>query len=240
MERSILKNNAKSQLKGKWWLTIAALLVAGMIGSVASGIVSAVSEGLGVAVSLCIQGIVSFGITAYSLNIARNRKAAFTDIFDGFNMNVILKSLVLGLIVTLATAAGLFLLIVPGVIIGIMFSQAFFIFVENTEMSPIDCIKESAEMMKGHKGEYFVLYLSFFGWGILLTAVFCALLFGGIYIGSAASIVMIIAAVIIVIVGSLFLGAYMSITFANYYVELNSGRDDNNHNNIEGNDYSEF
>ena len=236
MERSILKNNAKSQLKGRWWLTIATLLVAGMIGSVASGIVSAVSEGLGVAVSFCIQGIVSFGITTYSLNVVRDRKASFTDIFDGFNLNIILKALVLGLISTLATAAGMILFIVPGIIIGIMFSQAFFIFVENNEKSPIDCIKESAEIMKGHKGEYFVLYLSFFGWGLLITAVFLALLFGGILIGSGISILMIILSVIVVIIGSLFLGAYMTITFANYYVGLRAGREDN----AEGNDYSEF
>ena len=71
MERSVLKSNAKSQLKGKWWLTIAALLVSGMISSVTSGIISTVSEGLGVAVSFCISGIVSFGVTTYSLNVAK-------------------------------------------------------------------------------------------------------------------------------------------------------------------------
>lgn len=248
MERSVLKNNAKSQLKGKWWITIAALLVAGMIGSAASAIVSTVSPGLGMVISFCIQGIVTFGITTYSLKIARNRNAVFTDIFDGFNSKVILKALVLGLIVTIATTAGLLLFIVPGIIIGIMFSQAFFILVDNPELSPIDCIKESAEIMKGHKGEYFVLYLSFIGWGLLILAVSLGLIFGGVFmvaglftgsitapvVGTIASVIMVIAGVILLTLMNLFLGAYVSITFANYYIELKSIKENNRleeHNN---------
>ena len=238
MERSVLKSNAKSQLKGKWWLTIAALLVSGMISSVTSGIISTVSKGLGAAVSFCISGIVSFGVTTYSLNVVRNRNAAFTDIFDGFNLNVIFKALVLGLITTIATTAGLFLLIVPGIIIGLMFSQAFFILVDNPELSPIDCIKESAEMMKGHKVEYFVLYLSFIGWVFLISIISIALIVVGIYIGGLASVIMIIAGVIAMIVMSLFLGAYVLITFANYYVGLKS-MNDNNYSG-DDNNYSDF
>ena len=238
MERSILKSNAKKQLKGKWWLTIGVLLVSGMIGSVISGIISAVSEGLGMIISFCISGIVSFGVATYSLNVATNRKAAFTDIFDGFNLNVILKALILGIIITIATVAGFALLIVPGIIISLMFSQAFFIFVENPELSPIDCIKESTEMMKGHKGEYFVLYLSFIGWVVLISIISVALISAGIYSGGITLAILTIVGVITMIVTSLFLGAYATITFANYYVELKSI---NNKNNLEDeNNYSEF
>lgn len=232
MERSILKNNALSQLKGKWWLTIGVLLVSGMIGSVASGAVSAVSRGLSVVVSFLISGILSFGMAVYALNIVRDNNASFTDIFDGFRMNVVFKAIVLGIVTTLATAAGMMLLIVPGIIIAIMFSQAFYIFIDNNELSPIDCIKESAEMMKGHKGEFFVLNFSFIGWGLLVGAGSLAVIALGIYLKSIAGIIIILVGIIGALIGSLFLSAYMTITFANYYEALKS---DNNEY-----DYSEF
>ena len=39
--------------------------------------------------------------------------------------------------------------------------------IENGKVSALDCITESRKMMDGHKWEYFVLQLSFIGWGIL-------------------------------------------------------------------------
>lgn len=235
MERSVLKSNALSQLKGKWWLTIGVLLVAGMIGSVASGIVSAASEGLGVVISFIISGIVSFGVSTYALNVVRNNNPTFTDIFDGFKMEVVLKAIGLGIITTLAVVAGMMLLIVPGIIISLMFSQAFYIFVDNNHMSPIDCIKESAEMMKGHKGELFVLHLSFLGWGLLLAGGFIVIIAIGsmlIKIGSSIAIAIFVIGIIGLIIGCLFLGAYTTVTFSNYYEALKSQNSEN--------DYSEF
>ena len=65
------------------------------------------------------------------------------------------------------------LLIIPGIIKTISYSQAYFIYkdhktlTENGKVSSLDCITESRKMMDGHKWEYFVLQLSFIGWGIL-------------------------------------------------------------------------
>ena len=92
--------------------------------------------------------------------------------------------------------------------------------------------------MKGHKGEYFVLYLSFIGWVVLISIISVALISAGIYSGGITLAILTIVGVITMIVTSLFLGAYATITFANYYVELKSI---NNKNNLEDeNNYSEF
>ncbi|WP_429971659.1 DUF975 family protein [Fructilactobacillus sp. Tb1] len=64
------------------------------------------------------------------------------------------------------------LLVVPGIIKALAYSQAIFIYkdaVENGETNPkfLDCITKSREMMDGHKEELFALKLSFIGWFIL-------------------------------------------------------------------------
>lgn len=226
MERRVLKSNAKSQLRGKWCLTIAALIIAGMIGSVASGIVGIVTPGLGIIVSFCIRGIIAFGIATYTLNVARDNNARFTDIFDGFNSHIILKAIVLGIIITITVSAGLILFVIPGIIIGLMFSQSFFILFDNPELTPIECIKASAEMMRGHKAECFVLYLSFIGWAIIIGVISTALIWGSfVVISPVLTVILFVVGVVASTIMSLFLSAYVLITFANYYVELRAIND---------------
>lgn len=52
-------------------------------------------------------------------------------------------------------------------IIQIMYSQVNYILVENSEMNPIKCMKESRKVMKGYKFKFFRLQLSFIGWWLL-------------------------------------------------------------------------
>lgn len=226
MERRELKSSAKEQLGGRWCLTIAALVISGMIGSVISAVIGLLTPGLGIIVSLCIQGIVEFGIVTYSLNVVRDNDARFTDIFDGFSSHIILKAIVLGIIVTVSVAAGLMIFIIPGIIIGLMFSQSFFILFDNPELTPIECIKASAEMMRGHKWECFVLYLSFIGWAILIVIISTAFIWGSfVVISPTLTTILFVLGVVVSTVMGLFLSAYMLITFANYYVELRAIND---------------
>ena len=44
------------------------------------------------------------------------------------------------------------------------------------KISPIEAMKKSREMMRGHKGELFALLLSFIGW-FLLSILTCFILF---------------------------------------------------------------
>ena len=50
--------------------------------------------------------------------------------------------------------------------------MALYIMIENPHMSALDCIKASKQLMNGHKGELFVLDLSFLGWAILTVVPF--------------------------------------------------------------------
>lgn len=53
------------------------------------------------------------------------------------------------------------------VVIGLLYALAFNIAYDNPAMSAKDAVNESARLMKGHRGDFFVLNLSFIGWAIL-------------------------------------------------------------------------
>ncbi|MCG0823340.1 integral membrane protein [Lactiplantibacillus plantarum] len=57
-----------------------------------------------------------------------------------------------------------FLLLVPGIIKSLAYSQAYYIY--------RDAISKSRALMNGHKWEYFMLQISFIGWGLLIMVTF--------------------------------------------------------------------
>jgi uncharacterized membrane protein len=65
------------------------------------------------------------------------------------------------------------------------YSQMFYLLTENPEMTAKEAQKKSIEMMKGHKGELFILGCSFIPW-LLLSLITCgiALIYVGPYVST--------------------------------------------------------
>lgn len=59
------------------------------------------------------------------------------------------------------------LLLIPGIIKSLSYSQTYLLMKDHPEYSILEAITESKKRMKGYKGKYFLLNLSFIGWGIL-------------------------------------------------------------------------
>ena len=59
------------------------------------------------------------------------------------------------------------LLIIPGIVKAFGYALTPFLLVDCPELTPLQCIKLSDKMMKGHKFDLFYLYLSFIGWALL-------------------------------------------------------------------------
>jgi len=64
------------------------------------------------------------------------------------------------------------LLIIPGIIKGFSYAMTPFILSDCPNVKAKDALKLSMRIMAGHKGELFVFYLSFIGWGILTVLTF--------------------------------------------------------------------
>lgn len=200
VERAVLKRNSKDQLRGKWGLVIAAFIISAIIPSIIS-IIGSITESdsittIGMIIAVIVAGPISYGFCTFILNIIRGKDASISDIFAGFNGKIFVKALIIMILTTIVVGIGYMILIVPGIILSIMFSQSYFILVDNNDLSAIDCIKASCEMMKGNKMYFFILMLSFIGWFIL----------GEITCG----------------IGLLWVMPYYNITIGNFYDELSN------------------
>ena len=57
--------------------------------------------------------------------------------------------------------------IIYSVSIGLLYSLSYYIGYDNPELSSKECVVQSAKLMKGNRGNLFLLELSFIGWAIL-------------------------------------------------------------------------
>ena len=196
MTYSDYRRVARENLQGNWGVSIlvgavAALLGGMMIGSsfipefnfriegqdissltdllnllTASGGASAF--GLGSVLALAgfiVGGVIELGYAQYLLK--QNNRANFElrDLFSQFDRfgQGFLQSFLRGLYIFLWSL----LLIIPGIVKAYAYAMTPFIMAENPDMTANDAITASKELMDGHKGELFILGLTFIGWDIL-------------------------------------------------------------------------
>ncbi|MCI6487718.1 MAG: DUF975 family protein [Clostridiales bacterium] len=112
-----------------------------------------------------VMAVVFAGFVLFLMNTIRRTGACFGNLLDGFGMfgRIILLNILTNLFVMLWSL----LFVVPGIIAAYRYRMALYLLLDHPEMSVMQCIRESKRMMKGHKGELFVMDLSFLGWAIL-------------------------------------------------------------------------
>ena len=154
---SELKLTAKQQMKGNVWLFFGTTLVLGLILS---------ASGATVIGPLLLSGVIELGTVMLALEIARTGKTEFNTGFKGFSQFG--SAFIAGLVGSIFIMLWSCLFIIPGIIAAFRYSMTFYILADNPEMSGMDALKKSKELMKGHKMEFFLLQLSFIGWGLLV------------------------------------------------------------------------
>lgn len=116
---------------------------------------------------LLVSGALELGITLFFLAMFRKQDVNAGDIFLGFDRFG--KALGLLLFQSLFIFIWSLLLIVPGIIASIRYSQAFFILADDPSKGIRQCMDESKAMMNGNKMKFFCLNLSFIGWMLLAS-----------------------------------------------------------------------
>ena len=112
-----------------------------------------------------LSRVVTAGFLIFLLNTVRQTAPAYANLLDGFGC--FFRIVVLNLLIALFVFLWSLLLFVPGIVAWYRYSQAIYILLDDPTKSPLRCIRESKELMKGHKGELFQLDLSFLGWYVL-------------------------------------------------------------------------
>ncbi len=188
-DRKTVKQNARFALQGRYGLGILVALTATLPGLVVSLISTLTAPplpedwpmgtmtpeaqrwyGISWITSLLVTLLISYPLAVgYARFFVHNRfgHTEYATVFSGFRDGY--GSSILTMFVTdLFVALWTLLLIVPGIIKLIQYSMVPFLLSDNPHLSGGRVRQMSREMTYGHKGAIFVLYLSFFGWYVLL------------------------------------------------------------------------
>lgn len=196
MTYSDYRRVARENLTGNWPLSIGVGAVACLLGGLIIGIsfipefnyriegqdISSISDllniltasggasafGLGSAlalVQLIIGGVIQLGYARYLLKQHNRASFDLQDLFSQFDRfgQGFLQSFLRGLYVFLWSL----LFVIPGIVKGYAYAMTPFIMAENPNMTANEAITASRELMDGHKGELFILDLTFIGWDLL-------------------------------------------------------------------------
>ncbi len=128
-------------------------LIAGQVGGVGSKVV----------LTFLVLGL-HVGLARVALDLVEGKQAEFKELFSCFS---VIHWFILGAILyQLIVAAGLILLVIPGIIWMLAFSQWLFVLVD-TKQNSFACLKKSVALTEGVKGKLLVFWLALFGINIL-------------------------------------------------------------------------
>ena len=192
-----LMEQAHESLRDKWGVAIGSWLIFFILTNLGHhhhylGNFGENSFGL---ISLIIGGPLTLGYVSIILLISRNQEPAFELLLSGFKRFGV--ALATYLLIIIFIILWLLLLIIPGVIACLRYSQTWYILSEDENIGPLDAIEKSKEMMVGNIWKLFCLYCRFIGWFIL-----CIVTLG---------------------LAGLYVGPYFSVSGAKFYEDLKSG-----------------
>lgn len=195
MNRKEIKESAKLKIKENKWNIIWPMLIIGVIGTIVSRIfggtinidlnslrdlesfssinITPVQYG-GSIISSLVIGLLSAGYLKYILNFARTGKFDTNDIIDTIKKRWV-HILIAEILASIIIGACFFLFVIPGIIMTLAYTFVTYLVID-TDVNGNDALKESREMMKGYKWDYFVFGLSFLGWILLVPFTFGILL----------------------------------------------------------------
>lgn len=160
MNRAELKAAAKLQIKGNiGMLFLCSLIIFGI--ALACGFIPMV----GSLASFLVTPSLSIGVCMIYLGLTEGKKAEVGTLFQGFQ--AFGKSIWLSVLVAVFTFLWSLLFVIPGIIKSYSYAMAYYVLADNPEMTAREALRESKEIMHGHKWELFVLQLSFILWHLL-------------------------------------------------------------------------
>lgn len=180
--RSELRNQAYGTLMGKWKQPVLATLITLICNCVIQGsrafqdrpMAIGIYTGFAFLFALIVVGPLSYGYVNSLLRFHKGQEESVKEMFNiGFKEDYA-RAFIVQLLVGLFVFLWALLLIIPGIIMAYAYAMTPFIAEENPELSSMECITKSKEMMSGHKLELFLLDLSFIGW-LLLGFITCGI-----------------------------------------------------------------
>ena len=152
---------------------------------------------IGILWNVFLANPVSVGVFRF-FTVNADRPADYPELNYAFKGGRYLKTVGTSLLADIFISLWSLLLVIPGIIKAYEYRMVPYILADNPNLSAMDCLKRSKEMMKGQKWNAFVLDLSFLGWMLL----------SGITVG---------------LLGIFYVNPYIQATYAELYLELKKG-----------------
>lgn len=171
LSRAELKQQAKEQLKGNvgsYFLVFLAYLGVSFAVGLVGGLLSLIFPLLGTIAMYVALPPLMIGFYMVFLNGTYGDQPKVSTLFEGYKKEYLGKSIILFLLVAIFTCLWSLLLVIPGIIMAFAYSMSWFVLAENPNMTAREAIRESKEIMNGHKMDFFVLSLSFIPWILLV------------------------------------------------------------------------
>ncbi len=168
MNRLEIKSKAKNIVKEKlkdFWAGYGIILAISFLLSLAVQILTNSESTLNLVLSIvvsCFSMTLSVGFYAYILKMVRKKRYNRDVIFS--YIGKVLPIVAISLLTFILSFLWSFLFIIPGIIAAISYSFVYLVYVDNNDLSPMECLSKSKELLKGYKMDYVIFNLSFLGW----------------------------------------------------------------------------
>lgn len=153
-------SKSRDLLDGKWLPAIGLVIIFSLLTSLPNRLDDNLSF-----LSIVIGGPLNLGLAMFFQKTVRGQNSGIENLFDGFRNY--LQSTIAFILTLIVVCIGFILLIIPGIIMAMGLSQTFFIMADDDNISGVDAMKKSWEMMDGFKMKYFLLSLIHMGMMIL-------------------------------------------------------------------------
>lgn len=151
-----LRSDARSALRGHWLPSIGTFMLFYLLTEVAYG------PGWVSLLQALLAGALLPGVCRYALARASGEAAAFSQLFDAFDNRIWLQNALLLQIARIALILlGLLCLVVPGIMLALGLSQAFYLLAQDPQLGPEAAMRRSWAMMRGHKWRLLRMWLFF-------------------------------------------------------------------------------
>lgn len=170
MNRVKIKNEAKKIIEGNLWKILTPMIIVMVISSLAGGLTQTIFNSETTLGSFCTTLVtlallpLEYGLTVFILKFTRHEEVDYDEVFKYYSKFV--PIFLLGLLTSIFIGLWSLLLIVPGIIASLSYSQSIYIMIDGEE-EPKKCIDKSKQMMYGYKWDYFNFMISFIGWYLL-------------------------------------------------------------------------
>lgn len=160
MSAKNLRDKAWNNLRTNYWYMLLGLIIVSAILGITSGI------------AIIVMGTLAVGLNYYFINGITKSNPDLMEIFEPFKERF-LETMIMGIVRNIFVFLWTLLFVIPGIVKTYSYFLAEYIMVFDKEISGMDAITKSRELMNGNKGRLFYLHLTFIGWFIL-----CILTFG--------------------------------------------------------------